>query len=386
MTQWHKTNFSGVRYRKHATRKYGVLLDKYFTIRCQLDGKRHEEGLGWASKGWSEQKAALELEKLKQNHKIGEGPIRLKEKRQLAQNKRDYNERKQITFNKIFKEYMDWAKSSKKSWKVDEYNYNHFIKSYFDEKLLSDITPHYLEKIKSKLTAKGFAPATVKHCLVLIRQVFNKAIFWGMWTEENPIKKVTLPTLDNQKERVLTPAEEKEFMPLLKLKSERTWAMAMISLYAGLRFMEIATIRWQQVNFRDSRITIHGKGGKTRTVPMNSTVLETLKKIKKPNDEFSDLIFPSNKGGVMRQVSNSYTRIVRELGLNKKVSDRRYKLDFHSLRHSFTTRLATAGTPLHVLRDLLGHSNFNMVSRYAHLMPSQADSAMKALDKYQRAC
>ena len=150
--------------------------------------------------------------------------------------------------------------------------------------------------------------------------------------------------------------------------------------------MEIATLRWQQVNFRDRLITVHGKGGKIRTIPMNDTTTETLKQIKLPNAEFTDLIFPSTKGVVMRQASKTYFRTINELGLNNKVADRRYKLDFHSLRHTFATRLASAGTPLHVLRDLLGHANLTMVSRYAHLIPGQADSAMKALDKYQRAC
>ncbi len=81
MAKWYTTKFKGVRYRKHATRKHGALQDKYFTIRVQLDGKRQEEGLGWASQGWSEKNAALELEKLKENHKKGKGPVRLREKR-----------------------------------------------------------------------------------------------------------------------------------------------------------------------------------------------------------------------------------------------------------------------------------------------------------------
>ena len=52
------------------------------------EGQRKEEGLGWASEGWNEQKAALELAKLKQTAKVGEGPTRLAEKRALAKAKR----------------------------------------------------------------------------------------------------------------------------------------------------------------------------------------------------------------------------------------------------------------------------------------------------------
>ena len=195
MAQWHSTNFRGVRYRNHESRKHGALIDRYFTIHFQVEGERHEEGLGWASQGWSKEKAALEIEKLKENYKKGDGPIRLKEKRKIAQDERDEEARQQITFSKIFKEYLEWGRVNKKHWKADEYNYNYFLKSYLDEKLLTKITPYYLEKVKSKLNGKGYAPATVKHCLVLVRQVYNKALAWDMWTGENPLKKVKLPKL-----------------------------------------------------------------------------------------------------------------------------------------------------------------------------------------------
>ena len=53
------------------------------------------------------------------------------------------------------------------------------------------------ERLKSKLINQGLAPATVKHNLVLIRQLINKSILWGMWKGENPVKKVKLPTLNS---------------------------------------------------------------------------------------------------------------------------------------------------------------------------------------------
>ena len=384
MAQWHTTKFRGVRYRKHDSRKHGVVFDRYFTIRYQAKGKRIEEGLGWASKGWSEQKAALELEKLKENYKKGEGPIRLKEKRESAEKKRTEKKRQQMTFTQIFNKYLEWGKGNKKHWQQDNYNYNYFLKSYLDHKLLTDITPYYLENVKSKLISKSYAPATVKHCLVLIRQVFNKAIAWDMWAGENPIKKVKLPKLDNRKERVLTPEEEKNLMGHLKIKSKATWAMSMFSLYAGLRFSEIAQLRWHSINFRDNKITVHGKGNKTRTVPMNNTLYEVLSEIKPITANFSDLIFPSKKGDIRKQASSCYFRTVEELEFNKGVKDNRYRMNFHSLRHTFATRLASAGTPLHILRDLLGHANLDMVSRYAHLIPSQAELVVNELDNYQK--
>src|SRR3972149_4643578 len=80
MAKWIKTNFPGVRFREHPTRKNGVKRDQYFTIRYKVAGKDKEEGLGWASENWTAAKAYDRLKELKENRKSGEGPQTLAEK------------------------------------------------------------------------------------------------------------------------------------------------------------------------------------------------------------------------------------------------------------------------------------------------------------------
>src|SRR5271157_4300701 len=90
MSKWKKTKYPGVRFREHETRKHGVSKDRYFVIRYQRDGRRNEEGVGWASEGWSAEKAANELAELKKAHMLGtRAPTRLSEKRQVEKEKQD---------------------------------------------------------------------------------------------------------------------------------------------------------------------------------------------------------------------------------------------------------------------------------------------------------
>ena len=107
--KWKSTEFKGIRYREHPTRKHGIMLDKYFAIRFQKDGKRKEEGLGWGSEGWSASKAALELAKLKEAATKGEGPASLAEKRKLeverkkkVQEEESQKKREAIIFSNFF--------------------------------------------------------------------------------------------------------------------------------------------------------------------------------------------------------------------------------------------------------------------------------------------
>src|SRR5712671_4291141 len=70
----------GIRARDHATRRHGVKLDRYFTLRFSVDGRQVEEALGWASEGWTRARAQEELGKLREAKRTGEGPATLRER------------------------------------------------------------------------------------------------------------------------------------------------------------------------------------------------------------------------------------------------------------------------------------------------------------------
>jgi integrase len=66
--------------------------------------------------------------------------------------------------------------------------------------------------------------------------------------------------------------------------------------------------------------------------------------------------------------------------LNDKISDRRLKVVFHSLRHTFASWLVMDGTPLFTVSKLLGHSDIGMTMRYAHLAPDHLRLAAGCLE------
>jgi len=181
------TNFPGVRYREHPTRKHGVRFDRYFTIRYQVNGKRHEEGLGWASQGWSAARALEVLSELKKAQRVGEGPQTLRERRkrksaqiQAEKVHQEAERRELFTFGELAGQYLEWAKTNKRSWLADEQRYRVHLAGPLRDKPLKSITSLDLERLKRNLK-KTLAPASVKHCLVLVRQMFNKAVIWGLY-------------------------------------------------------------------------------------------------------------------------------------------------------------------------------------------------------------
>ena len=80
-------------------------------------------------------------------------------------------------------------------------------------------------------------------------------------------------------------------------------------------------------------------------------------------------------------MSLTFERAVKACQLNKGYNDRRQKVVFHSLRHTFASRLVQKGVSLYEVKELLGHSDIKMTMRYAHLANETLRQAISKLDE-----
>jgi integrase len=449
-----KTNYPGVRFREHPTRKYNGKPDRYFFIRYRVHNKLREEGLGWASEKWNAKKASIELAKLKESHVTGSGPQSLAEKRHIkqqqeeeARTQKEKAAKENVTFGQIFTgSYISEARHNKgwRSLSREESLYNKWLSPLVGGIPLKDITPFHLERIKKKMFDQNLNPRSVQYALAVIRQVFNFAKRNDLYRGELPISKVKIPQFDNKRLRFLAHEEANRLLRALKAKSPDTYEIALLSLYCGLRAGEVFSLTWGDVDFERGMLTLRDtKSGKNRAAFMTENVKKMLsEKVRGSHDDLvfpgrpvngglrarkilsltwgdidlekgmitlrdtkggkskiapitekfrkllssktpgnhDDLVFPECPATERIDISNSFSRIVKELGFNKGVKDSRQKVVFHTLRHTYASWLAEEGIDLYTIKTLMGHSTIALTERYSHLGNETLQKAVKVLE------
>ena len=115
------------------------------------------------------------------------------------------------------------------------------------------------------------------------------------------------------------------------------------------------------------------KSHKNRIIYLNEKSYEILQRRLSAADS-KGYLFSKKRFKLFRQaVANS--------GLNEGVTDRRQKVVFHTLRHTFASWLIQTGTPITVVSQILGHSSLKLTMRYAHLSQDYSKNAVDVIDK-----
>lgn len=431
MGQIKATKFPGVRYREHSTRRLGRVADRYYFIRYRPErgGKLVENGLGWASEGWTLERAAEVLAELKRAAKTGQGARTLSEKRaeaaeaeQRRKAERAERERqslpKRLTFAQLAARYLAWAKLHVPSVHKYEASLRLHVLPEIGQLPLVQVTRARLEQLAAELRVKpvrqggthdardtGGQPmshATLIHALKTIRQAFNYAretplfddrpdgprIFEG----ENPARLTSkyakggvqvLKRRREHRQRILEPMEIE--MLLCDLEANPTLReIVLASLATGMRLSEVLSLDAQHVHVAGGRVrlvVLDAKTGDRQVYPILPGYAEVAAEIFRRRRTFPGYLFPGQEGARrdVTAVSRRFQECLTRVGLNDGISDRRLKAVFHTLRHTFATRCLEAGLDLYVLRRLLGHEDLTTTEIYLHLAdPLKRQAALAA--------
>lgn len=379
--KWKPTSTPGVRYREHYTRRHGIKKDRYFSIRYYSDGKRFEEGLGWASEGMTQEKAAGIRGGLAENRRRGEGPDTLKAKRAIQKIEQSKALAESLTLAEFWGgDYIHTLKTRVKetSWSKEVAHYEKRISPLMGSKPLKSITPEDVDRMLDRMREAGLAPRTQEYAVGTLCRIWKHAAKRKMVKPgENPASGVSLARVNNTRLRVLTPQELKSIIDFLSVTDLAAYAVTLFCAFTGCRFSEAARLTWEHVDLsRSTAFFVDTKNKEPRQVFMVPELVSMMEArgIGTPGDH----VFTMKSGTPFSEPPHAFRTAVNNLKLNIDRGDRD-KVTFHTLRHTAATIAARRGVPVKDMQIVFGWKTPAMVFRYAKGDEDTQRNAMNGL-------
>lgn len=154
---------------------------------------------------------------------------------------------------------------------------------------------------------------------------------------------------------------------------KRVMALLYLLIDTGARVNEALTLTRDAVDFDNSLVSLKGKGGKRRTVPIEKECRKAL--FRWLNSHEHDLVFCTKNGGPIL-----YSNLKRDfLAVLKAVDVEKTEGSFHAFRRFFGRQYLRNGGNLRYLQQLFGHSTMAMVQRYVEADEDELREAHRSL-------
>ncbi|MCD6359267.1 MAG: tyrosine-type recombinase/integrase [Armatimonadetes bacterium] len=215
-------------------------------------------------------------------------------------------------------------------------------------------------------------PSSVRRALYALSSFFNYLCDTEI-VSRNPAAPVEPPKRKRTLPRFPSETQCQRLLQACETPTERLTISLL--LLAGLRRAEVLGLNVSDIDTKLSQMTIRGKGGRERVVPISSGLRESLSDYLSARDAESEALLV-NEAKERMGATTLYRMFHRVLGrANLSASG----LTPHSLRHGFATMLIRAGVDIATIAELLGHSNIATTSIYLHATAESKRAAVESL-------
>lgn len=215
------------------------------------------------------------------------------------------------------------------------------------------------------------APSTIARKSSALRQFFGFAVDEG-WREDDPSGALPNPRNRRPLPKVLSHEAVEILLERAELEAGsgnpaalRQLALIEMLYGSGLRATELVSLPLSAVPRDAPLITVTGKGGQARMVPVSERARLALSEwIKvRPTTPPSRFLFPSRGGKHLTRVR--LFQLLKDLAVRAGLDPE--GISPHVLRHAFATHLLEGGADLRVLQTLLGHADISTTQIYTHV-------------------
>jgi len=214
------------------------------------------------------------------------------------------------------------------------------------------------------------APSSLARKCSALRQFYGFLLDEGVRTDD-PSPALPRPRTRRPLPRLLSHAEVEAMLRRAEdeAAADRPEAVRLLTLLellygSGLRATELVSLPQNAVPRDAPFLTVTGKGGQQRMVPVSTRARHALSRWLAVRPPGGRLLFPSRSGAGHITRIRLY-QLLRELAGRAGIDPQ--KVSPHVLRHAFATHLLEGGADLRVLQTLLGHADIATTQIYTHV-------------------
>jgi integrase/recombinase XerC len=232
---------------------------------------------------------------------------------------------------------------------------------------IDDLAALQTEQLRAFVAAehrRGLSPKSLQRRLSACRSYFNWLLKHGR-IAASPAAALRAPKSPRKLPQVL---DADEASRLVEVPTDvplgfRDRALLELFYSSGLRLSELCGLRWPDLDLVSGFVTVLGKGGKQRKVPVGSHARRALEAWRDEQGAGGDaFVFPGRHGAAISQraVQIRMKLLAQKQGLFKHVHP-------HMLRHSFASHILESSGDLRGVQELLGHADIATTQIYTHL-------------------
>jgi integrase/recombinase XerD len=243
------------------------------------------------------------------------------------------------------------------------------------------------------IEARGFSAATAARRLSSIRQ-FHKFLYLENRRGDDPALVIEGPRQGRRLPKTLSVDDVGRLLavsaegiddatrpPGERLRAARMNCLLEILYATGLRVSELVSLPARAALSGEPMLTIRGKGGRERLVPLSPPAFEAMARYRSALAENGrsgegPWLFPadSESGHLTRQAFARDLKLVAAMaGIDTRL------VSPHVLRHAFASHLLQNGADLRVVQELLGHADVSTTQIYTHVLDERLRSMVRDL-------
>lgn len=241
------------------------------------------------------------------------------------------------------------------------------LAAWTTEQGVAEVSGLHTEQLRAFIAAehrRGLSPKSLQRRLSACRSFYLWLLKHGR-IAASPAAGLRAPKAPRKLPQVL---DVDEAVQLVELPTDvplglRDRAILELFYSSGLRLSELCALRWRDLDLADGLVTVLGKGGKQRTVPVGSHARRALDAWRGESHGQADgAVFPGRGGAPItpRAVQIRLRQLAQRQGLFKRVHP-------HLLRHSFASHVLESSGDLRGVQELLGHADIATTQIYTHL-------------------